>query len=68
MISHVRLLDHLIQMWDLDQQHFQVGTHILTIDVEDIYFLNGLSMRGSPLSLTGPRGGDMFIDHLIDEY
>ena len=52
--DHVRLLDHLIRMWDSYQQHFQVGTHILTIDVEDIYFLTRLSRRGSLVSLTGP--------------
>ena len=68
MRSHVCLLDHLIWMWDPDQQHFQVGAHILTIDVEEIYFLNGLSGRGRPISLTGPRGGEMFVDDLIDEH
>ena len=36
MRAYVQLLGYLIQMWDLDQQHFQVGTHILTIDVEEI--------------------------------
>ena len=40
---HDRLIDHLIRMWDPEQQHFQLGTHILTLDVEDIYFLTGLS-------------------------
>ena len=43
MRSHVRLLDHLIWMWDQDQQHLQVGTHVLIINVEDIYFLTRLS-------------------------
>ena len=43
MRTQVRLLDHLIQMWDPKQQHFQVGIHILTFYVEDIYFLTVLS-------------------------
>ena len=68
MISHVCLLDHMIRLWDPDQQHFQVGTHILIIDVEDIYFLIGLSRRALPVSLTSPRGGDMSINDLIDEH
>ena len=38
------------------------------INVEDIYFLTGLSRRGILVSFTGPRGGDMSIDDLIDEY
>ena len=43
MRTHVHLLEHLIRMWDPEQQHFQVGTHILTLDVEDIYFLTEIS-------------------------
>jgi hypothetical protein len=34
-----------------------VGAHILMIDIEDIYFLTGLSRRGSRVTLTGSRGG-----------
>ena len=68
MRDHVRLLDYLIQMWDPYQQHFQAKTHVLTIDVRDIYFLTGLSRRGILISLTGPKGGDMSFDDLIDEY
>ena len=68
MRSHVCLLDHFIRMWDPDQQNFQVGTHILTIYVEDIYFLTVLSRRGSPESLIGIEEGEMYVDDLIDEY
>ena len=68
MRAHIHLLDHLIWMWDPDQHHFQVGTHILNIDVEDIYFLTRLSQRGSPISLTGCRRGEMFLDDPINEY
>jgi hypothetical protein len=42
MRAQVRLLEHLVQMWDPDQQVFHVGMHTLTIDIEDIYFLTGL--------------------------
>ena len=68
MRAYVRLLEYLIHMWDPDQQHFWVGTHTLTIDVKDIYFLTGLSQRRSPIVLTGPRGGEISMDDLIDEY
>ena len=53
MRAHVHLLDHLTRMWDLEKQHFQVVTHILTIYVEDIYFLTEISRIGSLVSLSG---------------
>ena len=68
MRAYVHLLEYFICMWDPDQQHFQVGTHALTIDVEDIYFLTRLSWRGIPMVLTGSRGGEMSVDDLIDKY
>ena len=43
MISHPCLLEYIIQMWNLEQQYFEVGTHVLTIEVEDIYFMTVLS-------------------------
>ena len=52
---HIRLLEYIIDIWDLDQEHFVVGVHILPIEVEDIYFLTGLSMRGSPIVLSRAR-------------
>jgi hypothetical protein len=55
MRAQVRLLEYLVWMWDPDQQVFNVGAHTLTIDIEEIYFLTGLSRRGSYVSLTGSR-------------
>jgi hypothetical protein len=43
MRAQVRLLEYLVRMWDPDQQVFHVGAHTLSIDIEDIYFLMGLS-------------------------
>ena len=45
-----------------------VGTHTLTIDVEDIYFLTSLSRRGRPITLIGKRGGKGSVDDLIDDH
>ena len=59
MVSHERLLEHILRMWNLEQQYFEVGTHILTVEVEDIYFLTGLSRWGGPISLISSRGGDI---------
>ena len=52
MKAHVWLLEYIIDMWDPDQDHFVVGVHILPIEIEDIYFLTGLSMRGIPMVLS----------------
>ena len=38
MVSHERLLEHILQMWNPEQQYFEVGAHILKVEVEDIYF------------------------------
>ena len=51
--AHIRLLEYIIGMWDLDQRNFVVVIHILPIEIEDIYFMIGLFMRGSPVSLYG---------------
>ena len=49
MVSHEILLEHILRMWNLEKQYFRVGAHILTVEVEDIYFLTSLSRR-VPLS------------------
>ena len=45
-----------------------MGAHILTMEVEDIYFLTGLSRRGAPISLIGSCGGEITTRELIDQY
>jgi hypothetical protein len=45
-----------------------VGAHILTLDIEDIYFLMGLSHRGSHVTLTGSRGGGLPMNEYIRQY
>ena len=34
MKAYIRLLEYIIDIWDLEQQDFVVGTHILTVDIE----------------------------------
>ena len=66
--AHIRVLEYIINMWDPDQEHFVVGVHIFPIEIEDIYFLTGLSMRGSQEVLSGARGGDGSLDDIIDRH
>ena len=40
----------------------------MILEVEDIYFLTSLSRWGSPISLTGSRGGDITTQELIDRH
>ena len=48
MVSHERLLEHILQMWNPEQQHFEVGAHILIVEVEDIYYLDWNLETGCP--------------------
>jgi hypothetical protein len=68
MRAQLRLLEYLVHMWDVDQQVFHVGAHILSLDIEDIYFLTGLSHRGSHVTLTGNRGGGLPMSEYIRRY
>ena len=45
-----------------------MGAHILTVEVEDIYFLTALLRQGAPISLKGSRGGDITTQDLIDRH
>ena len=31
MVSHECLLEHILRMWNTEQQYFEVGAHVLTI-------------------------------------
>ena len=59
MRAQVELLTWLVNRWDVQEQCFIISDHRLEIELEDIYFLRGLSKRGEPISLFGARqGGD----------
>jgi hypothetical protein len=49
------LLEHMIGLWDVAEHGFRIGAQLLTIELEDVYFLTGLSKRGVPISFTGQR-------------
>ena len=68
MSSHVRLCEYIVRMWNSEQQYLEVGAHVLIVEVEEIYFLTGLSRRGAPISLTGSHGRDITTRELIDRH
>jgi hypothetical protein len=51
MRAQVRLLQLLVNYWDLDTETFNLDGKPLRIEVEDIYFLTGFSRRGEVVNL-----------------
>lgn len=49
------LLQYLINLWDENDQLFQLRDQVLELDVSDVYFIIGLSWRGMMPILTGSR-------------
>jgi len=68
MRAQLRLLEYLVHMWDVNKQAFRVGVHTLTLDIEDIYFLTGLSRCGSQVTLTCNRGGGEPMDYYVSHH
>ena len=64
-----RLLQMVVDYWDPDSDSFQIDRMSLTIEVEDIYFITGLSRWGEVVNLRshGLRGG-LTIDEYIAVY
>jgi hypothetical protein len=52
MKKEVLLLEHMIGLWNIAKKVFQMGTQLLNIELEDVYFITGLSKRGAPIVLT----------------
>ena len=64
-----RLLQLPVDYWDPESETFQIDRMSLNIEVEDIYFITGLSRRGEMVNLRsyGPGGG-LTIYEYIDVY
>jgi hypothetical protein len=59
------LLERIVHMWDPDLRVFHVGGQDLEIEIEDIYFVTGLSKRGAPVAMSGQRSD---VEHTMDHY
>ena len=64
------LLQMLVDYWDPNSESFHIDGMSLTIEVEDIYFITGLSRRGEVVNLHshGGPGGVLTIDEYIAVY
>jgi hypothetical protein len=52
MKKEVLLLEYMIELWKVAEQRFQIGTQLLIIELEDVYFLTNFSKRGAPIILS----------------
>jgi len=59
-----RLLNILINYWNLDVEEFMLTRNYLTITIEDIYFITGLSKRGEIPKFQSQGGGWRIIDYI----
>jgi len=55
----------LISLWDVDWEIFVIGDQELELEVEDIYYITGLSRIGERIQLFGPRIGGESTNALI---
>jgi hypothetical protein len=65
MRAQLVLLEHLVRMWDINEQEFHFGVHTLTLDIDDIYFLTRLSHCGSQVSVLGSKGRGEPMDYYL---
>ena len=70
MRANVYLLEFMINYWDHDLGVFGLQGETLEITSEDIYFIAGLSRRGSPINLEGTSrsGVPLSVQNYIDVY
>ena len=61
------LLQCMVGMWDLDSQCSMVRYQALDIEVDDIYFLTGLSRRGQSVYFDGRGGGGESVDSYVSD-
>lgn len=64
MRRQARLLEYLVERWDPEIQAFQIGLHTLEIELEDIYFITGLSKRGATMNMSGHKN----VEETIADY
>ena len=64
------MMQTLVDYWDPDSESYWLDGMSLTIEVEDIYFITGLSRRGEVVNLRsrGGLGGGLTIDEYIAVY
>ena len=58
----------LVNYWELEEDCFIIDQMPIRIEVEDIYFITGLSWRGEPVDLHGKPLGGLTMEDYIHVY
>ena len=65
MKANTRLLELLIDYWDVEEEAFMIDQIPLRVDVEDIYFITGLSRRGEVVHSRGRTRSSLTIEDYV---
>jgi hypothetical protein len=65
MKKEVLLLECMIGLWNTAEKGFQIGSQMLYIELEDVYFLTDLSKRGPPIILSRQQGVPMPVKEYV---
>jgi hypothetical protein len=68
MKKEVLLLEYMIGLWNTVEQAFQIGPQMLNIELEDVYFLTGLSKRGAPIILSRQRAVPVPVEEYVENH
>ena len=68
MKENTRLLEMLINYWDVDEEAFMIDQMPLRMEVEDIYFITGLSRRGEVVHSRGRTQSSLTIQDYVQIY
>ena len=68
MKSNVRFLPMLFDHWEPEEYCFIIDQMWLCIEVEDIYFITGLSHKGDPVELHRKPIGGLTIEDYVQVY
>ena len=61
------MLELIVSMWDVNDQAFRVGPHVLKIDIDDLYFLNSLSRRREDMIFSAHWDSKFSMEDYIEE-
>src|ERR1700733_1099097 len=68
MKANTRLLEMLIDYWDIEEEAFMIDQMPLRVEVEDIYFITGLSQRGEVVHSRGRTWSSLTIEDYVQIY
>ncbi len=68
MKANTNFLELLIHYSSMEDDAFMIDQMPLRIEIEDIYFITGLSRRGQVVHLTGKMGGSLSVEVYVHIY